>query len=81
LTRHLDLMRAELRRWCHEAEVSWEGVLPADRARNLAIARAFVETDEPTDAIAARHGLSPEQALAIAHIVVYFAHERDPRRR
>jgi hypothetical protein len=63
--------RLELRRLWRASGKTWDHVLPAHRPRNLAIARAYLETGEPVRDIAARHGVSPSRVLPIARSVVY----------
>lgn len=61
--------RLALRAVWREGGRPWDRVLAHHRPRNLAIARAYLETDEPVGAIAARHGVTPQRVLPIARAV------------
>ena len=63
--------RAGLRRVWRAGGRGWEAAPAAHQGRNLAIARAYLETDEPIHAIAARHGVSRMRVSAVARTVVY----------
>jgi hypothetical protein len=81
MSQDLRATRVGLRRMWIVSGGAWERVPEAHRPRNLAIARAFVETDEPAASIAARHGLSRERVRAIAQGVIYTTlGVRPPRR-
>jgi hypothetical protein len=63
--------RAALRALWRAAGKTWDHVLPRHLPRNLAITRAYLETDEPVRAIAARHGVNRTRVVPIARTVVY----------
>ena len=70
--------RAGLRRVWHAGGKGWEDVPAEHRGRNLAIARAYLETAAPIRAIAARHGVSRMRVPAVARTVVYHILGRRP---
>ena len=63
--------RCALRQVWDEAGRPHDQVPARHLPRNLAIARAYLETDEILQVIAARHGISQSQVLTIARHVVY----------
>ena len=63
--------RAGLRRIWREGGRTWEAAAPLVAPRNLAIARAYLETDEPIRALGRRYGLADTRIAAIARRVVY----------
>ena len=65
--------RAELRRRWAAAGAPWDRVPARHAGRNAAIARAYLETDEPGVGIAARHGVSPSRVHAIVVSVIWAA--------
>ena len=70
--------RAGLRGLWQAAGRGWDAAPAEHRGRNLAIARAYLETDEPLAAIAARHGVSRTRVPAVARTVVYHMLGRRP---
>jgi transcriptional regulator with XRE-family HTH domain len=70
--------RAGLREVWHAGERGWDAAPEEHRGRNLAIAQAYLETDEPIQAIAARHGVSRSRVPAVARTVVYHILGRRP---
>jgi hypothetical protein len=73
--------RQALRRDWVAGGAPWGAVLPRHSERNLAIARAYLETDEPIRSIAARNGVTGQRVLPIARALVYAAlGQRPPRR-
>ena len=65
--------RAGLRRVWRAGDRGWDDVPAGHRGRNLAIARAYLESDEAVSAIARRHDLADTRVPAIARAVVYAA--------
>jgi hypothetical protein len=63
--------RTALRQSWNGAGQPWDRVPAKHIARNLSIARAYLETDETLQVIAANHGISQSQVLTIARHVVY----------
>ena len=73
--------RAGLQRVWRAGGGCWAAVSAHHRPRNLAIARAYLETTESRQAIAAHHGVSPPRVAAISRSVVYQTlHRRPPSR-
>jgi hypothetical protein len=65
--------RLALRQVWDDAGRPYENVPARHIPRNLAVARAYLETDEILQVIAARHDISQSQVLTIARHVVYAA--------
>jgi len=65
--------RLALRQVWDEADRPYDRVPARHVPRNLAVARAYLETDEILQVIAARHDISQSQVLTIARHVVYAA--------
>jgi hypothetical protein len=63
--------RWALRQVWDEAGRPWDQVPAKHLPRNLSVARAYLETDETLQVIAARHEISQSQVLTIARHVVY----------
>ena len=64
-------VRDALRQLWREAGSPWSRVPRHQQPRHVAIARAFLETDEPATVLGARYGLTRVRVSVIAHTVVY----------